>query len=448
MQKKYDKLIDTYCYYAMQGFSIQNHGRVRPCCISRMPTSHYMPSVEIEKYPNYNPKKIKRVDTLEEFINDPAIMNLRKEMLAGGKPSACNRCWNLEDAGIKSFRQIYNDIYDKHIDKDLKNLSDDGYLKDQALTYLDISLGNVCNLKCRSCNIWNSHRWLDEAPHVPHTGWDETAHITGKMSSESPWYIKAFATDYFDAVLPNIKTINFLGGEPLVVKEHYDWLEHIIQNGWAKNIELFYNTNGTTVPKKMLDIWSHFKGINLALSLDAYGDLAYYVRYPSEWKIIEKNIKKLKEYTREKENFTIQTHVTLSVMNIHELDKLLDWCFEQYTTWHYVNDTSWKHYGYQNAIPHFNVVEEPEFMHVKHLPEEIKTQVNIMLDREYRKYKEISEIPDWEKHSIENIKNLKNMVNQPRNEESWKKFIENTKASDKFRNLNIVDYIPWMEKYL
>lgn len=448
MQKKYDDIKETYCYYAMQGFSTQPHGRARPCCISRMPTTYYMSDIELEKYPHYNPTTFKRVDTLDEFINDPAIMDLRKKMLNHEKPASCDRCWNLETAGIKSFRQIHNDIYENNIDKDLSNLSESGYLNPQAITYLDISLGNVCNLKCRSCNPWNSHRWLEEGPHVPHTGWDETAWITGRMSSEKPWYIKAFKTNYFDNVLPNVKTINFLGGEPLVVKEHYAWLEHIIEMGWAKNIELFYNTNGTTIPKKMLDVWSQFKSINLALSLDAHGDLAYYVRYPSEWKIIEKNIEKLKNYTKEKENFTIQTHITLSVMNIHAIDKLLDWCFEQYKTWHYYDDTTWKHYGYQNAIPHFNVVEHPEFMHVKHLPDEIKQQVNVILDNEYQKYKNMDLIPEWEQHSIENIKNLKNMVNQDRSEDMWIKFVENTRASDKFRGINIVDYIPWMEKYI
>lgn len=448
MQKKYDEIKDTYCYYAMQGFSTTPHGRSRPCCISLMPTTTYMPGVEIEKYPRYNAKKYKRVDTLDEFINDPAIQNIRKQMINGEKPLECDRCWSLENAGIKSFRQIHNDIYENNIDKSLNNVNEDGYLNSNAITYLDISLGNVCNLKCRTCNPWNSHRWIEEGPHLPHLGWGEDSYILGRMSSENPWYIKAFATNYFDKVLPNVKSINFLGGEPLVVKEHYAWLEHIIDNGWAKNINLFYNTNGTTIPRKMLDIWSHFNKINLSLSLDAYGDLAHYVRYPSDWSLIEKNVEKLKNYTKEKENFTIQTHVTLSVMNIHVLDKLLDWCLEQYSTWHYYDKVTWKHFGYQNVLPHFNIVEKPEIMHIRHLPDEIKIKVNEMLDFQYDKYKSLNIVPEWEKHSIENIHNLKNLLNLERSEESWLKFIENTKASDKFRNINIVDYIPWMEKYI
>lgn len=448
MQKKYDDIKDTYCYYAMQGFSTHPHGQARPCCINRMPTSHYMPSVEIEKYPHYSNSKFKRIDTIDELINDPAIMDLRKLMLNGKKAKSCDRCWNLEDAGIKSFRQIQNEIYEKNIDKNLTNLDETGYLNSQALTYLDISLGNICNLKCRSCNPWNSHRWLEEGPHLPHTEWNDAAWAVGRISSENPWYIKAFKTNFFDSVLPNIKTINFLGGEPLVVKEHYSWLEHIIANGWAQDIELFYNTNGTTIPKKMLDIWSHFKGINLSLSLDARGDLAYYVRYPSEWKIIEKNIEKLKNYSKDKENFRIQTHMTLSVLNIHDIDKMLDWCHEQYKSWHYYNNKTWKHYGYQNSIPHFNIVEYPGFMHVRHLPDEIKVKVNALLDSEYLKYKNIDTIPEWEKNSIENIKNLKNIVNQDRDPKLWNHFVENTKASDKFRGINIVDYIPWMADYI
>jgi len=448
MSTKYDDIKDTYCYYAMQGFSTHAQGRARPCCVNNMRTSYHMSDVEVENYPIPYRQLLKNVNTIEEFINDPVIMDLRKKILIGEKPSNCKMCWDLEDAGIKSFRQITNDIHDRYIDKDLNNINDDGYLKDRAITYLDITLGNICNLRCRTCNPWSSHRWLEEGPYVPHTKWDNTAWIVSKMSSEKPWFIKAFSTNYFDGVLPNVKTINFLGGEPLVVTEHYEWLKHIIKNGWSKDIELCYNTNGTTIPKELLEIWKNFKKINIALSLDAYGDLAYYVRYPSKWHVIEKNIEKLKTFSKETKCITVHVHITISVLNIHDLGTLLSWCLKQYNDWHYCDEDTWNHYGYQNAIPHFNIVENPEFMHVRHLPLEIKEQINQILDTEYEKYKNMNNIPEWEQHSVENIKNIKNMVNQERSEENWIKFVENTRASDKFRKVNIVDYIPWMKKYI
>jgi hypothetical protein len=70
--------------------------------------------------------------------------------------------------------------------------------------------------------------------------------------------------------------------------------------------------------------------------------------------------------------------------------------------------------------------------------------MNIMLEQEYNKYKNAN-LPEWEQWAVDNIKNLKNFLNQPANEKDWQIFIDNTIASDKFRNVNIKDYIPWME---
>ena len=151
----------------------------------------------------------------------------------------------------------------------------------------------MCNLKV-SCNP--GIRWIEEGL-LYHTDWDETAYKIGTASSVNPWFIKAFEEGFFDDVLPNIRVINFIGGEPLVVEEHYVWLQHIIDNGWAHNIELHYNTNATTIPDRLLDIWDKFRGVILSLSIDAIGDLAYYVRHPSKWRVVERNVQKLKEFS-------------------------------------------------------------------------------------------------------------------------------------------------------
>ena len=49
--------------------------------------------------------------------------------------------------------------------------------------------------------------------HCTNTDWDETAYKIGKLSSTDPWFIKAFEENFFDDVLPNVKIINFIGGE-------------------------------------------------------------------------------------------------------------------------------------------------------------------------------------------------------------------------------------------
>ena len=231
----------------------------------------------------------------------------------------------------------------------------------------------------------------------------------------------------------------------MVVKEHYDWLEHIVEMGWSQNIELHYNTNGTTIPDRLLDIWDKFKGIVLSLSIDAVGDLAYYVRFPSKWKIIDRNIEKLKQFSKTRTGVIVHTHVTLSVMNLHQLPEVLGWCKNNYDTWHYTWD--WGNHGYQNCLPHFNIVEYPQNLHIRNLPDERKSLMNTMLEEQHNKFLNAG-LPEWEQWAIDAIIGLKNQLNQEPIEGDWQKYINNTVASDRFRKLDILNYIPWMKEYM
>lgn len=444
MQTESDNLPEKFCYLAMQGYSTHAHGRARPCCFSRANTNNFMPGVGIGNIYEWQHHNNKNSTNIEDFINDPVIKNLRSDLLQNRIPEGCKGCFELENQGIRSFRQTWNEIYTDQIDTSLRHVGEDGHLDPQAITYLDISLGNVCNLKCRSCNPWASHRWIEEGPTVPHTDWDKTAYHIAELSSKNPWFIRAFKEGFFDEVLPNVRVINFIGGEPLVVTEHYDWLEHIVAQGWSQNIELHYNTNGTTIPDRLLEIWDKFRGVILSLSIDAIGDLAYYVRYPSKWRVIEKNVKKLAEFSRTRTGVIVHTHVTLSMLNLHDLPNILDWCKQQYDTWHYTWD--WGNHGYQNCLPHFNIVEHPSYLHIRNLPQEQKNLALEMLNEQYAKFKNAG-LPEWEQWAVENIINLRHVVNQEPKEGDWKIFVENTVASDRFRNVNIINYIPWMEKY-
>ena len=53
-------------------------------------------------------------------------------------------------------------------------IDDDGAIQDLSkITYLDLTLGNICNLQCKTCNPWSSHNWLKEVKELPHQDFDE-----------------------------------------------------------------------------------------------------------------------------------------------------------------------------------------------------------------------------------------------------------------------------------
>ena len=51
-----------------------------------------------------------------------------------------------------------------------------------------------------------------------------------------------------DMLLPDIKYFEFTGGEPFLITQHFDLLQRAVDSGYAKDIDIHYNTNGTQFP--------------------------------------------------------------------------------------------------------------------------------------------------------------------------------------------------------
>jgi organic radical activating enzyme len=76
-----------------------------------------------------------------------------------------------------------------------------------------------------------------------------------------------FWTD-LDQHLDNIRYIEFTGGEPFMIREHFQLLQKLVDTGRAAQVEIHYNTNGTQYPEEGEEIWKHFKNVEIALSID------------------------------------------------------------------------------------------------------------------------------------------------------------------------------------
>src|SRR6056300_1561777 len=89
MPTKLDKLPKNFCYLANQGFSSHPHGRARPCCFSMVGTNSFMPGVKIDNIREWEHHNNSNSQTISEFINDPQIKKLRKELVQGDVPDGC-----------------------------------------------------------------------------------------------------------------------------------------------------------------------------------------------------------------------------------------------------------------------------------------------------------------------------------------------------------------------
>jgi sulfatase maturation enzyme AslB (radical SAM superfamily) len=130
-----------------------------------------------------------------------------------------------------------------------------------------------------------------------------------------------FWREIYDQI-PNIKELYFAGGEPLLIKEHKVFLLEIIARGYADKISLRYNTNGLLINEEIISIWEQFKKVKVGVSLDGMGDRVNYIRYPTEWEIIEKNLWRL-ENTSDKIQFNIA--LAVQILNIKHVPDFIKW---------------------------------------------------------------------------------------------------------------------------
>src|SRR5262249_18085365 len=90
-----------------------------------------------------------------------------------------------------------------------------------------------------------------------------------------------------------LRGLYFTGGEPMIEKQVEHILDHLIAQGVAGNIELEFNTNCTILRDAMVQKLLGFKQIRIGLSIDAHGSCYEYIRYPSKWAVVGRNVEQL-----------------------------------------------------------------------------------------------------------------------------------------------------------
>ena len=317
----------SFCVLPWIHLATRPNGDMRICCVanaSGADSGDY--TVGLVKMEDGQPANFGHDLPTEAFNND-YMRSVRKTMLAGEVPASCTKCFKEEAEGISSKRiwetgtWHYNDV---DIPKLIEETEEDGSVP-YKLQYLDLRLGHTCNLKCIMCSPHDSSLWVPEFKKVfpifksplvqKQLTWDPE-------SFNNQWHENPeFWREIYDQI-PNIKELYFAGGEPLLIKEHKVFLLEIINRGYADKISLRYNTNGLLINEEIIGIWEQFKKVKVGVSLDGMGDKVNYIRYPTEWEVIEKNLWRL-ENTSDKIQFNIA--LAVQILNIKHVPDFIKW---------------------------------------------------------------------------------------------------------------------------
>ena len=318
-------------------------GTTRPCCLY----TDEIPNVDLKTH------------TLEDAFASETMQELRTQFSNDEKPDGCRNCWREEDAGKKSKREYMLEKF-KHIDIDYTDTSG------KELVFLDLKLGNICNLKCRICGSWSSSKWAKEELDYSN---DPDNHIARTWLKAGQWPRESehFWTQ-LDEMLPQVKYFEFTGGEPWMIKEHFDLLQRAVDRGLAQDIDIHYNTNTTQFPKDPT-IWKHFKHVQIAFSVDNTEERFEYERYGAKWHTANTNISKVHALRDKGYPITTQLCCTWNVQNIYYLDDVLTWA----DTMNF------------NSI-HFNLMHDPWEFSLSRMPRMAVGQVMLYLQKQQIKH--------------------------------------------------------------
>jgi MoaA/NifB/PqqE/SkfB family radical SAM enzyme len=144
-----------------------------------------------------------------------------------------------------------------------------------------------------------------------------------------------------NSVLTDIRYIEFTGGEPFMIDQHFDMLQGIVDRGIANQVEIHYNTNGTLFPDRGPDIWKHFKTVEIAFSIDDVGARFEYQRTNSDWAVVLDNITSFQYLQSQMPNLQLQCCTTVNVFNVRYLDEVAHWIALQnfdFVYWNMMHD--------------------------------------------------------------------------------------------------------------
>jgi MoaA/NifB/PqqE/SkfB family radical SAM enzyme len=218
-----------------------------------------------------------------------------------------------------------------------------------------------------------------------------------------------------EIIKQDFKLLNLRGGEPLINKIILNLIQKLVDTKKAKNITLHITTNGTTCSDKILRLMDHFKNVRIMFSIESIGKFNDYMRYPSNWQDIEKNILKFQKL----KNVYVYINTVIQNLNLLYIEPLINFA--------YLN----------NIFLNFSKLSKPQYLEFDNLPLDLlKKSYDKLYNIDKKKLihtKNIKEIIDLLKIKINNYKyDKKNFV----------MFTDMIKKRDQYRKISIADYMP------
>tara|TARA_B100000575_G_C23141146_1_gene664105 strand:- start:4858 stop:6267 length:1410 start_codon:yes stop_codon:yes gene_type:complete len=412
---------DFFCSQPFIHMYIPTYGFAHPCCNTTMNVKKHIAEIGIEG-----------------VWNEPELRGLREEMANGHKDrertvKTCYRCIETEYLGFGTPRMAYNndmkndqeelDELDRLVEFVRQNPAADYPVPDKIHTSQIKVWGNYCNLKCLMCSAEDSssvaEEWIALGEYTPQDIIRRSEDRSGSTVPFTPPLIRYednnIDEEEFWRTIKKTKRIQLIGGETWLIKQNIQILEKCVEEGWAKDKKLFIFSNNYGYPKMkyIQELLSKFQKVHYKCSMELWGHKNDYIRFPSKWPEVIKNIRLMNELP----NLNLGFAMTLNPISTGYVDEAM------------IGGEEF------NVTPSYFNVTRPRWFTLTSLPDDVR---DFYLDRLY----------DNKWNIIEKCtKAIEYLEKREFDEKKYIEMIGRIKARDKLRNDNILNYFPEWKKH-
>lgn len=261
----------TDCGAASHNLILESTGEVKLCCNSSMALD-YQPG----------------------FVETAVVGQLATEIqtaLANGIPHKnCNRCWDEQQNGGRSYRYSYNDMYPQY-----------QLLTDRSIKTIHTQHENTCNLTCVYCGPQFSSKWAELR--------------NAKQGFRNP-------LTFSDHMLKSLDMITLAGGEPALIKSNVALLDRL----WEINpdCQIIVNTNLTMVKSNpVFERFVKFKNSTVIVSFEAVDTRYEYIRQGASWQEFSANMQWISSHVQH-----VQSSMILFPLSIAGITDAINFALE------------------------------------------------------------------------------------------------------------------------
>ena len=406
-------LPENFCILPFIHLSSKPPGQARYCCFS---PNHIILDDE--------GNELKLDSNLDAFWNSKHARNFRQQFLNNERPVECQYCWNEEAVGKKSKRvKELRNYKDKYMNRIEYAVEHDGYVEPPV--YLDLRLGNKCNLKCRTCNSMFSSLLESEVKQWDDLYFAKAEQFKAKVDINE-WYQTEQFLKNMETIIPHLEHVYITGGEPSIIPELTTFMKKCIEADKQDEILIRFNTNLAVYVKEFYDTLKQFKMVDLGPSVDAIGNKLTYLRYPLKWDTFKKNFIKVLDMPS---HIGISVNCTVSIYNIFHLEEL----------YFSIHDIA----GDRRINFIFEVAHEPDYINFNILTDELKLRA----DARIMKFIATNELTQQQ---VEDLISIRSMLYVPVDNIDIKqqRFREHVLYLDHIRNENFIETFPELKEML